>query len=184
MFLTSGHYESMLTPWQITSLAWLRPPGQTPTTKMSRTDSDKRLEIFQEFVYWMFDSFLVPLIRSNFHVTEANTHRNKLFYFRHDVWHKLTEPALAKLKLSMFEEMTDDTAQRVLSHRPIGYGMIRLLPKQSGVRLITNLKRRPQVKRNGVTTLGRSINSVMTPVVNAITYEKVNRSPPHDMPIC
>lgn len=142
--------------------------------KMAKTDFDKRQEVFLELVYWVFDSFLMPLIRSNFHVTESNVHKNQLFYFRHDVWRKLTEPSLSRLKANMFEDMPTDRAIKLLSHRQIGFSKIRLLPKGTGVRLITNLKRRQQVTRNGTTMLGRSINSVMGPVFNIMNYEKVS----------
>lgn len=170
---------------QISSLAWLRPPGQdTTSANMAISDSDKRLGILLEFVYWLFDSFLVPLIRSNFHVTESNAHRNRLFYFRHDVWKMLAEPTLSNLRLNVYEEMATERAMKLLSVRPLGFSKIRLLPKQKGVRLITNLKRRPQVVRNGTTFLGRSINSVMNPVFNILTFEKVSFAilsmlPPH-----
>lgn len=162
----------MFTLLQISSLAWLRIPGQPATTKPVKSDSDKRQEIFLEFVYWVFDSFLIPLIRSNFHVTESNVHRNRLFYFRHDVWRMLTEPALSSLRVGMFEEVPTENATKLLSLRPLGFSKIRLLPKRAGVRLITNLKRRQQLMRNGAMTLGRSINGVMAPVFNVLTYEK------------
>lgn len=142
---------------------------------MAKSDHDKRREIFLEFVYWVFDSFLIPLIRSNFHVTESNVHRNRLFYFRHDVWRLLAEPSLSNLRLNLFEEVPTEHATKLLSVRPLGYSKIRLLPKKAGVRLITNLKRKQQIVRNGVTVLGRSINSVMSPAFNVITYEKVSR---------
>ena len=158
---------------QITSLAWLQLPGQDGTTKLARSDFEKRQQIYQEFIYWVFDSFLIPLIRSNFYVTESNAHRNRLFYFRHDVWRILTEPPLTKLRLKMFEEVSNERANRLLAVRPIGFSKIRLLPKKQGIRMIMNLKRRQQVMRHGTMTLGRSINTVMAPVFNAITYEKV-----------
>ena len=142
--------------------------------KMAKTDSDKRQEIFLELVYWVFDSFLIPLIRSNFYVTESNVHKNQLFYFRHDVWRMLTEPSLLTLRANMFEDMPADHAIKLLAHRQIGFSRIRLLPKSTGVRLITNLKRRQQVMRNGTMILGRSINSVMAPVFNIMNYEKVS----------
>lgn len=141
---------------------------------MAKSDLDKRQEIFLEFVYWVFDSFLIPLVRSNFYVTESNVHRNRLFYFRHDVWRMLAEPCLSSLKFNLFEEMPADRATKLLSQRPLGFSKIRLLPKKSGVRLITNLKRRQQVVRNGTTTLGRSINAVMTPAFNIINLERVS----------
>lgn len=144
---------------------------------MAKSDHDKRREIFLEFVYWVFDSFLIPLIRSNFHVTESNVHRNRLFYFRHDVWRMLAEPSLSNLRSSLFEEVPTEQATKLLSVRPLGYSKIRLLPKKAGVRLITNLKRRQPIVRNGATVLGRSINSVMSSAFNVITYEKVSRNP-------
>lgn len=164
----------MFTLLQIVHLSWLRAPGQHATTKMAKSDFEKRQEIVLELVYWVFDSFLVPLVRSNFHVTESNVHRNRLFYFRHDVWRMLTEPSLSTLRLSMFEEMPTERATKLLSLRPLGFSKIRLLPKRTGVRLITNLKRRQQVMRNGTMVLGRSINAVVAPVFNVITYEKVS----------
>jgi telomerase reverse transcriptase len=158
---------------QITSLAWLQLPGQAATTKLALSDFHKRNEIFQEFVYWVFDSFLIPLIRTNFYVTESNAHRNRLFYFRHDVWRMLTESSLTTLKLKMFEEMPNERVNRILAVRPLGFSKVRLLPKKQGVRMIMNLKRRQQTVRYGATTLGKSINSAMAPVFNAINHEKV-----------
>ena len=140
---------------------------------MAPSDFRKRNEIFQEFVYWVFDSFLIPLIRTNFYVTESNAHRNRLFYFRHDVWRMLTEPSLTTLKLQMFEEMPNERANRILAVRPLGFSKVRLLPKKQGVRMIMNLKRRQQTVRYGATILGKSINSTMAPVFNAVTHEKV-----------
>jgi telomerase reverse transcriptase len=158
---------------QITTLAWLRLPGQSETTKLAQSDFKKRKEIFLEFVYWVFDSFLIPLVRSNFYVTESNVDRNRLFYFRHDVWRMLTEPSLSSLRLKMFEEMPTERINKLLAVRPLGFSKIRLLPKKQGIRMIMNLKRRQQVMRYGALTLNRSINTVMTPVFNAITYERM-----------
>lgn len=122
----------------------------------------------------MFDSYLIPLVRSNFHVTESNTHRNRLFFFRHDTWRSLTEPVLTSLKQSMFEEVGTERANRILDARLLGFSQVRLLPKDAGVRPITNLRRRVMSTRNGRSILGRSINSVLAPVHNMLTYEKVS----------
>jgi len=132
----------------------------------------KRLEIFQEFIYYLFDSVLIPLIRANFHVTESNSHRYRLFFFRHDVWRTIAEPALASLKLSMFEEIKSDRAQKILASRSLGFSQIRLLPKETGVRPIMNLRRRT-LRKGYKNLLGSSINSVLAPVYNALTYERV-----------
>ncbi len=139
---------------------------------MSQSDRMKRIEIFSEFIYYVFDSLVIPLIRSNFHVTESSTHRNRLFFFRHDVWRKLSEPALARLRLSMFEEIDMEKARSRLETRSLGFSQIRLLPKETGVRPIMNLRRRMLKTHNGNKILGRSVNSVMAPVFNMLSYEK------------
>ena len=149
------------------------PPNLKHLAKISLSDQNKRLSIFSEFVYYVFDSLLIPLIRSNFHVTETNAHRNRLFFFRHNVWRSLSEPALTTLKLSIFEEVKAATVKRVLDRRSLGFSQVRMLPKEAGVRPSVNLRRRAMKKHNGRIILGRSINSIMTPVFNVLGYEKV-----------
>lgn len=156
-------------------MSWLRPTHVDPSAKISISDMHKRKEILQEFLYYVFDSILIPLIRSNFHVTESNNHQNRLLYFRHDVWRSLTEPGITILKGSMFEEIKSLKVRKMLDARALGFSQIRLLPKASGLRPITNLRRRVTKLHNGKATLGRSINSVMTPVFNVLDYEKRKR---------
>jgi telomerase reverse transcriptase len=143
-----------------------------PKHKPSQSEARKKTEIFLEFLYYLFDSLLIPLIRSNFYVTESNVHRYKVFYFRHDVWRSLSEPATASLKLAMFEELKVEHAQNILDSRTLGFSQIRLLPKGTGIRPITNLRRRP-LKKGYKNQLGRSINSILAPVHNMLKFEKV-----------
>jgi telomerase reverse transcriptase len=156
---------------QISAMTWLQPAKCSG--KMSQSDFQKRKEILAELVYYVFDSFLIPLIRSNFHVTESNVHRNRLFYFRHDVWRQLTEPTFAELKSSTFEEMKPADARKLLINRTLGYSAIRLLPKATGFRPIANLRRRMLVWQNGKQVLGRSINSILNPTFKVLNFEKV-----------
>ncbi|EQL28452.1 hypothetical protein, variant [Blastomyces dermatitidis ATCC 26199] len=167
---------------KITCVKWLQPPSRTgiqelPSVKLSPSDIRKRTEIYLEFVYYVFDSILIPLIRSNFYVTESGVHRNRLFYFRHDTWRRLVEPSIAQLKLSTFEEVQKETAEQILSRRNLSYSLLRLLPKSSGARPIVNLRRRPVRKCGwgGLSELGPSINSIMTPAFNILNYEKTQR---------
>lgn len=156
-------------------MTWLSPAHVDHSMKIAASDIQKRKEILLEFLYYVFDSLLIPLIRSNFHVTESNAHQNRLFYFRHDTWRKLTEPAMADFKLSMYEEIKTVKAKKLLGARTLGFSQIRLLPKTNGVRPITNLRRRVTTLQNGKVTLGRSINSVLTPVFNVLDFEKKKR---------
>lgn len=165
--------EQPLTIKQISNLTWLRPPNQPADGKMSASDFAKRKELLAELLYYLFDSFLIPLISSNFYVTESSTYRNRLLYFRHDVWQKLSEPALASLRTSMFEEVGQSKARKTLSNMSIGTGRVRLLPKDTGLRPIINLKRRVLTNRNGRLILGKSVNKILTPAFHVLNLEKV-----------
>lgn len=125
-------------------------------------------------MYYVFDSLLIPLVRSNFYVTESNVHRYRLFYFRHDVWRSIAEPAMAELKVKMFEEVNVDDALRILDSRRLGYSQIRLLPKRTSVRPIMNLRRR-MITSKDKKVLGQSINSILGPVYNMFKLEKVSQ---------
>jgi telomerase reverse transcriptase len=132
----------------------------------------KRTEIFSEFLYYVFDSFLIPLIRSNFYVTESNVHRYRLFFFRHDIWRYIAEPAIASLKVKIFEEVRLEDALRILDSRQLGFSQVRLLPKESTMRPITNLRRRTLAKGDKK-ILGPSINTILGPVHTMLNLEKV-----------
>ncbi|KAI4731927.1 hypothetical protein E4T49_00185 [Aureobasidium sp. EXF-10728] len=157
---------------KISNITWLRPPNEPTSSKMSASDFAKRKGILAELLYYLFDSFLMPLISSNFYVTESSAFRNRLSYFRHDVWQKLSEPALANLRTSMFEEVGQSRVKKTLSSMSIGTGRVRLLPKETGLRPIINLKRRVQTKRNGRMVLGKSVNKILTPAFHVLNLEK------------
>ncbi|RDW68574.1 hypothetical protein BP5796_09231 [Coleophoma crateriformis] len=161
--------HKILQRMRMTTIKWLAPPNTG--AKISQTDFRKRMEIFQEFIYYLFDSILIPLIRTNFHVTESNVHRYHLFYFRHDVWRSIAEPSLATLKLSMFEEVKLAKAQRILDERSLGFSQVRLLPKKTGIRPIMNLRRR-MLRKGSKNMLGSSINSILSPLYNVFNLEK------------
>lgn len=137
---------------------------------------NKRREIFHEFLYYAFDSLLIPLIRSHFYVTETNTHRLQVFYFRHDMWRSVADSALTDLKSAMFEEIRLDEAKAIFGRRRLGFGLMRLLPKGRKMRPITNLKRRSlPLSRDpkGPKILGPSVNSILQPVHAMLKHEKV-----------
>jgi telomerase reverse transcriptase len=156
---------------RVTDMDWLAPPN-LKGQKSSLPETQKRLEILLEFVYYIFDSILIPLIRSNFYVTESNVHKYRLFFFRHDTWRHVAEPAMTALKTTMFEEVKMEDAVKILGSRHIGFSQVRLLPKGLAMRPITNLRRRMLVKANNKQFLGPSINTVLGPVASMLKFEK------------
>ena len=153
-------------------MSWLRPPAVSVSHRLSWSDRGKRTELFQEFLYYLFDSMLIPIIRSHFYVTESSHHRNRLFFFRHDVWRMISEPSLANMRMTMFEGV-DFPGLRHRDHsRLLGHSQIRLLPKECGVRPIINLRRKVPQTQHGKTTLMRNINSRLTPCFAVLNFER------------
>lgn len=152
-------------------MRWLVPPALCGQ-KTSQSDMGKRLEVVNEFLYYVFDSLLIPLIRSNFYVTESSAHRYKLFFFRHDVWRHVAEPSMSTLKVSMFEEVKQCEAEKILDSRSLSFSHIRLLPKGATMRPIMNLRRRTLAKGRNP-KLKASINSILGPLYSVLRLEKV-----------
>ena len=179
-FVRLRRYESLtlhdiMQKIKVHDIAWMRPPGIDSSTSLSASDSTKRKELMAELLYFLFDSFLIPLIRGHFHVTESNVHRNQLFYFRQDVWKAISDPALASLKESMLEPCKTVEVKKQLGRRALGVSQVRLLPKQQGMRPIINLRRRVQKMQYGQLVLGKSINSILTPTFSILNFEKSAR---------
>ncbi len=136
------------------------------------TDIRKRWELFNEFLYFLFDSILIPLIRSNFYVTESNADKYRVFFFRHDIWRSLVEPAMITLKGKMLEEISLVETMSILDSRRLGFSHIRLLPKGAQMRPIANLRKRIPI-RGSPKELGLGINKILAPVHTVLQLEKV-----------
>ncbi|KAK9373938.1 uncharacterized protein V1513DRAFT_129352 [Lipomyces chichibuensis] len=125
------------------------------------------------------DAFgLIPsIVRGNFFVTDSATTRNRLVYFRHDVWHRLSQPALNQIISTMFDEIPMKLLKTIAEckTRKLGFAGIRLLPKATGVRLIMRLNKaglRKAVLGNiAIPKMSKSINQAMKPVLQVLQYE-------------
>lgn len=182
-FIKLRRYESyslheIMQGLKLTEFMWLCPAGASPSEKLCVSDSRKRRELLAEFLFWLFDSFLIPLLRFHFYITESSSQRNRLLYFRHDVWKKISEPALNRLKNDTFQELKMERARKILDQRALGYAQVRLLPKISGMRPVMNLKRRVLKldKHKGKATLAPSINTILRPVHNVLVFEKSRKA--------
>lgn len=180
---------------------WALPPRASRKRRLSRHDAEARKKIVLEVLYWLFDGLLIPLLRTTFYVTETAAYRNRVLYFRQDDWHVLSRPVLGQLKETLFEPLTRAEALAMMSSRKLGYSHVRLLPKETGVRPIVNLRRRstkqvhnakkidqeegkskskraraaavPTAKqRKESLMLGQSINYILQSVFHVLTYEK------------
>lgn len=48
-----------------------------------------RERILAMFLFWLMDTYVVQLLRSFFYVTETTFQKNRLFFYRKNVWSKL-----------------------------------------------------------------------------------------------
>ncbi|SPO40058.1 uncharacterized protein PSFLO_05540 [Pseudozyma flocculosa] len=182
-FETSTLHQAMQ-GLRVTDVDWTLPPGKAARwQRPTASESAKRRELLSEFVYWLFDSLLIPLLRTTFYATETAAYRNRVLYFRQDDWHAISRPLLDKLKTTVFEPLSRSEALAVMSSRKLGYSHIRLLPKETGVRPIVNLRRRSTRRETGTGAdllkrkresekLGQSINFILQSAFHILTYEK------------
>lgn len=176
VFVGLRRFESMTLQHFMSGISYKKVPWLVTSDRMdSLSETRKREELISELVYWMIDSFVLPLLKTNFYITESHLFRNRVLYFRHDVWKRLTEPELARIRLGMLCEVPVETAVNILKKRDLGFAYVRLLPKGRGVRPITNLRRRAMskdgTKRTKSGHLLPSINSIMQCVHSVLRYE-------------
>lgn len=187
--------------FRFTDVDWALPAGAVKANRrLTRQEAESRKALVFELLYWLFDGLVIPLLRTTFYITETAAYRNKVLYFRQDDWHVLSRPVLGQLKETIFEPLTRAEALSMMSSRKLGYSHVRLLPKETGVRPIVNLRRRStkqvhtyqqasqdaagaktkklklsaalaKQKRESL-ILGQSINYILQSVFHVLTYEK------------
>ncbi|XP_051152954.1 telomerase reverse transcriptase isoform X2 [Andrographis paniculata] len=102
------------------------------------TDASRHA-ILECWLFWLFAHLVSPLVQANFYVTDSENGRQDVVYYQKSTWKKLMKEAEC-MKKKMFRLMTHAYARKILGKRPFGYSRARLLPKQSGFRLLANLQ--------------------------------------------
>lgn len=111
------------------------------------------------WVWWLLDQLVLPLLQTSFYVTEAAAYRQRLLYFRQDLWERVSAPLVAALQQRLF-----DAVPRPLGSGAAAYATVRLLPKETTVRPLVNLGRRPR-------GAGRSVNAQLQSAYDVLAYE-------------
>ncbi|KAG0091070.1 hypothetical protein BGZ92_001570 [Podila epicladia] len=107
--------------------------------------SEKQFEILCEFLYWLFDGFLMPLLQATFYVTDSSYQKNKMFYYRHELWRRILKPAVNSLQERMFIKME----QQEIAECQRPFANVRFLPKTNDLRPIVNLRKKATKLVNG-----------------------------------
>ncbi|PVU94436.1 hypothetical protein BB561_002534, partial [Smittium simulii] len=146
-------------------------------------ESLKKLRIYASVVFWVINDFVIPLCKANFYVTETEVFKNKTFFFRHDIWCKMI--SLDFKKNFFFLKPTSLTAQ-AFEKRRLGFSNMRLLPKNTGFRLLINYKHKSldflNKKTKNITNkyneFSDPINKTLRPIFHILTQIK------HQNPDC
>lgn len=133
------------------------------------------------------------LLQTTFYISDSSANRKRTYYFRHDDWLLTTEPLLSQLSDSIFEKAEEDlvgsSAQllvymliiyQILTDKTLQPSFVRLMPKETGVRPIVNLRNQcwiPEERFGQIVGYkrGRSINNILRSAFDVLTYERLRQ---------
>ncbi|GAA5806718.1 hypothetical protein MFLAVUS_000066 [Mucor flavus] len=129
--------------FKVKECQWLEPPSKTDVCVSS--DFKRREQVLYQMLNWLFRSYIIPVVKSMFYVTESAKNPNKLY-------------------LEHINSRSNTITDEKLYPRRQGSATVRLLPKDAGFRIITNM--------SSSTTDADSPNEILRPVFNVLQFEK------------
>jgi telomerase reverse transcriptase len=133
---------------KVTHIKWLYPAIQSvgPGKKKPRSSQDTATALTLTMLRWVFQGFIIPLLRTNFYVTDTEFSANQVHYYRKPVWSLFRSLSVGKvLGGNHFREISFEKALGLIKEHQLGISKLRLLPKTTGVRPIAQLSRRQTV---------------------------------------
>ena len=147
------------------------------THRCTPEESNRRVWILASIIEWVFDRFVIDVVRHNFYVTDTAMNKNKLFLYRMDIWDEISRRAFTCLSGSLFTRLSKIEAEEVFEKRTLGYSRIRFLPKEDGVRPIVNLKRKIRsswsTKPSHPHEFQPSVNSLLQNAFHVLSMESI-----------
>ncbi|WFD00878.1 RNA-directed DNA polymerase [Malassezia yamatoensis] len=145
--------HDILQGFKISKCAWLG-----SSQRKNHIQDDKRRKRLNQFLLWIMEQYVLPLLRTTFYATETAAFRQRVLYFRQDLWDRVSRPIVSQLRRRLFEP-TSHAAGVPVAH-------VRLVPKDRSIRPIVNLRRR---------TNGVSINSQLQTAFDVLALEAARR---------
>ncbi|TIB12060.1 hypothetical protein E3P77_01177 [Wallemia ichthyophaga] len=151
------------------------------------SEQTKVTQVVLEWIYWIFEDLLIPLLKNTFYVSDSSADRKRTYYFRHDDWLRATAPLLEQLSSSIFERATLLTTHhsplalaQTHSYRTLQPSYVRLMPKETGVRPIVNLRKQNWVDDDRLGhkvgyRRGLSINHILRSAFDVLSYERLRQ---------
>ncbi|TPX30327.1 hypothetical protein SmJEL517_g06094 [Synchytrium microbalum] len=128
--------------FKMSDCEWLVPLGFQQGQHIPLSDTLKRRQLLEDFTFWLFDGFIIPLIKTSFYVTDTTVYRNRIVYFRSDIWKLCCFHIFESLGTSTYKKISEKQAKRTENESQFRVSRVRLVPKKNGLRPILNLRRR------------------------------------------
>ena len=139
----------------------------------SEAEYKKREGLVTTFYVWLMNSYIVPLLRNAFTITESVPGRNHLFFYRKAVWANAQDEVLQQMhESSKLNPLTVEEAQNLISSgKSLGFAPLRFIPKTSGLRPVINMGAKVN-RSKGFSNQLRSVNQLLTHIESALWYER------------
>lgn len=129
--------------------------------------------LLKNLCFWTMESIIVPLIKKTFYVTESCVHKNRIFYFRHDVWKRISSKAWRQITENMLEPLPISFDLRT-SWQTLGFCHLRMIPKNcDSFRPIMNLRRPLTRGEQGGAGIRASVNSMLRNLHSVLDYYRL-----------
>ncbi|KAE9600833.1 putative RNA-directed DNA polymerase [Lupinus albus] len=139
-FLSNKYFLNSQNPWVQN---YMEGHNEVPHKEFRNHNDDVhgiKRKLLEKWMLWYFSNLVVPLVQSNFYVTESEQGKQDIYYYQKSVWEKLTNSTVACFKNWRYCCLDDVSVHNILRGRPFGFSKLRLQPKENGVRMVANLK--------------------------------------------
>lgn len=157
----------------VKEVEWLHRPGQNGEKICNPTDLKFRRSRIDSLYVWLFRGLVLPIIHQSFYATDGDLYRNKIFFFRREVWILLIDRTLKnvlrankKFKMLSKEDLAHCTAKRernlallgksICPHSVFLYHQLRFVPKRTSLRGIQRMRGK---LFSGFSKLGKTSNT-------------------------
>nr|XP_021487080.1 telomerase reverse transcriptase [Meriones unguiculatus] len=143
-FISLGKYEKLslqelMWKMKVEDCTWLRSsPGNNCIPASEHRLRERTLAMF---LFWLMDTYVVELLRSFFYITETTFQKNRLFFYRKNVWSKLQSIGVRQhLERVQLRELShEEVRQRQEAWPTMPICRLRFIPKPSGLRPVVNM---------------------------------------------
>ncbi|CAB4459538.1 unnamed protein product [Rhizophagus irregularis] len=169
VFIEKRHFKEVslhevLQNFKIKKCQWLKGKKNLETSKCTK--------MLCELIWWIFECFVIPLLKLNFYITNHAKQENQLFYYRQEIWSRMVKQNLITLTSSVYEKILPENEIRIFKDKKLGYSKLKFIPKDNkgNLRPIVNMKRLMHTSVNEKQP--KSINAMLNTTFQILKHEK------------